>query len=245
MADNRAELYIVATPIGNLSDITLRALETLRSVDVIACEDTRHSLRLLNAHGISKPLISCRAHNESAAVRQIISRLEAGENIAFVSDAGTPGISDPGALLVRKVRDEGFRVVPIPGASALSAIMSISGFSGKRVIFEGFLSPKSGKRKKQIKDLLEMDSSFILYESPFRIVKLLADMAELCLQRSENRKILCGRELTKVYEEVLEGHADELYNILAARPSIKGEFVVLVSSPMRLPSTSQLASASP
>ena len=225
-----SELFIVSTPIGNLQDITLRALQVLQSVDIIACEDTRHSLKLLNAHGIHKPLISCHAHNEKLAVKRVISLLDQGKSIAFVSDAGTPGISDPGVLLVRGVRQAGFKIIPIPGASALTAILSVSGFSGKRLVFEGFLSPKKGRRKKQLKDLLQLGDSFIVYESPFRVLKLLDDIAELGNQSGDRRELLCGRELTKVHEELLEGGAEEIRNILAKRPFIKGEFVFLVSS---------------
>ena len=225
-----AELFIVGTPIGNLQDITLRALNVLQSVDAIACEDTRHSRKLLNAHGIHKQLISCHSHNEKAAATRVSSLLREGKNIAFVSDAGTPGISDPGAFLIRHVRAEGFKTVPIPGASALTAILSVSGFSGKRIVFEGFLSPKAGKRKNQLRDLLILGDSFILFESPFRILKLLGDFAELEEQTGDRRALLCGRELTKAHEEVLEGGAGEIRDILAERPSVKGEFVLLVST---------------
>ena len=225
-----AELFLVATPIGNLQDITLRALHVLQSVDVIACEDTRHSLKLFNAHSIQKPLVSCHANNKITAARRIISLLKDGQDVALVSDAGTPGISDPGSFLVQKVREAGFGTVPVPGASALTAILSVSAFSCKRVVFEGFLSSKDGRRKKQLKGLLETGDSFILYESPFRVLKLLNDIEELGVQTNDRRKLLCGRELTKSHEEILEGYAGEICDILARRPSVKGEFVFQISS---------------
>ncbi len=223
------ELYMVATPIGNLKDITLRALEILSQADAIACEDTRHSLKLLNAHGISKPLISCHSHNEAKASEKVLALLREKKNVAYITDAGTPGISDPGNFLVRTVRDAGFRTVPVPGASALSAIVSISGSTGKRIIFEGFLSPKSGRRKNAVKNLLETGDSFIVYESPFRIIKLLDDLVELCEESENQRNILCGRELTKVHEEILEGSPEEIRDILLERNTVKGEFVLFVS----------------
>mgnify|MGYP003564072432 CR=1 FL=1 len=230
-----AALYMVATPIGNLRDITLRALDVLREVDAIACEDTRHSLKLLNSHGIKKSLIPCHAHNEQKAAQRICGMLDDGKSVAFISDAGTPGISDPGSVLVRAVRDAGHPVVPIPGPSAMAAILSVSGFPGKRVIFEGFLSPKGGRRKNQLKNLLELGDAFIVYESPFRIAKLLADLEQLCDEIDDNRRVLCGRELTKSHEELLEGSAGEIRENLENRPSIKGEFAVLVSGPVKRP----------
>jgi 16S rRNA (cytidine1402-2'-O)-methyltransferase len=228
-----AELYMVATPIGNLKDITLRALEVLGEVDAIACEDTRHSLKLLNAHGIKKPLIACHAHNEQAAAGRITAMIRDGKSVAYVSDAGTPGISDPGATLVRSVREAGFTVVPIPGPSAMAAMLSVSSFPGKRAVFEGFLSPKGGRRKNQLKNLLALGDVFIVYESPFRIVKLLADLEALCDELDDQRSVLCGRELTKSHEEILEGLPGEIRENLENRPSIKGEFAVLVSGPVK------------
>ncbi len=216
---------MVGTPIGNLEDITLRALETLRSVDVIACEDTRHTSRLLQRYEIKKRLIACHAHNEVQSAQGIIKMLEEGSSIAYVSDAGTPGISDPGNRLVHAVRDAGYAVVPIPGVSALTTICSVAGFTGKTLVFEGFLSPKSGKRKSRIEQLLERDEAFVLYESPFRIVKVLEVLKDLVPER----KILIGREMTKNFEEFLEGSALELFEDFSQRESIKGEFAVLIS----------------
>ncbi len=218
-------LFITATPIGNLGDITIRALETLKSVDVIACEDTRHTLRLLNHFEIKKPLISCRAQNEEKAAVKICSILEEGKDVAFVSDAGTPGISDPGSRLVRIVREEGYEVIPVPGVSAFAAICSIGGMSGKTFTFDGFLSPKKGKRLKRVRELLEREENFVLYESPFRIVKLLNDISSV----DPSREVLVGREMTKNFEEYLSGNAEDVLKILEKRENLKGEFSLLVS----------------
>lgn len=218
-------LYIVATPIGNLQDITLRALETLKKVDIIACEDTRHTMKLLNHFSIQKRVISCRARNEANSAQGIIKLLDEGNEIAYVSDAGTPGLSDPGNLLVREVRKAGFSVIPLPGASAFATLLSVGGFSGKTINFDGFLSPKGGKRKNRVKELAEREEAFLLYESPFRIVKLLADLAELLPER----QIVVGREMTKIHEEYLFGTVQDVFYELQSRKSIKGEFAVLVS----------------
>ncbi len=216
---------MVATPIGNLEDITLRALNTLKEVDVIACEDTRHSQRLLNKYEIKKRMIACHAHNEENSAQGIIKLLQEGNSIAYVSDAGTPGVSDPGNRLVRAVRDAGFDVIPIPGVSALTTLCSVAGFMGKNVLFEGFLSPKGGKRKTRLEQLLERDEAFVIYESPFRIVKVLEVLKDL----DPGRRVLIGREMTKNFEEFVEGTAEEVCGQFAARDSIKGEFAVLVS----------------
>lgn len=221
-----ATLYIVATPIGNLADITLRALEVLRGVDTIACEDTRHTRKLLTHFGISKPLLSCRAQNEAEAARKVTALLGQDRDCAYVSDAGTPGISDPGARLVEEVRNSGFPVVPIPGPSAMTALLSVAGFVGRTVTFDGFLSSRGGKRKKRIEELLAREENFILYESPHRILKVLADIAE----KEPDRKLIVGREITKIHEEFVEGGAAEVAKSFAARNSLKGEFVLLVSA---------------
>jgi len=218
------KLYIIATPIGNLGDITLRALEALKSVDTIACEDTRHSGKLLNHFEIRKPLISCRSQNEAFVAVKISEMLNEGKDIAYISDAGTPGLSDPGNRLVQIVRTNGFEVIPIPGVSAFAAIISIAGTSGKTVTFDGFLSPKPGKRKKRVKELLERGESFILYESPFRIIKLIRDIADL----EPDRILLIGREMTKIYEEYIEGTALEILETLESKQKVKGEFSLLV-----------------
>lgn len=220
-----SELFIVATPIGNLGDITYRAIETLKSVDYVAAEDTRHTLQLLNHFEIKKPLISCRAQNEAEVSKKIIALMEEGKSIAFASDAGTPGISDPGAVLVSEVRKAGFTVVPIPGASAFATLVSVAGTGGKTIIFEGFLSPKPGRRKNRVKELLLTGAAFVLYESPFRIVKLLNDIADI----DSNRRVVVGRELTKLHEEIVDGTAKEVYEDFASRTKILGEFAIFVS----------------
>lgn len=220
-----AVLYIVATPIGNLSDMTYRAVETLQNVDFVAAEDTRHTLQLLNHFGIHKPLVSCRSQNESVASQKIVQLLNEGKNVAYASDAGTPGVSDPGAVLVDEARKAGHKIVPIPGASAFTTLLSVAGSGGKTVIFEGFLSPKPGRRRSRLKELVETGDAFIVYESPFRIVKLLSDLADI----NNERRVVVGRELTKLYEEVIEGSALELAENLSARAKILGEFAVFVA----------------
>lgn len=218
-------LYIVGTPIGNLGDITYRAVETLKNVDVVAAEDTRHTLQLLTHLEIRKPLISCRAQNEKIAAQKIIQLMDEGKNIAFASDAGTPGISDPGAILAGLVRKAGHSVVPIPGPSAFATLASVAGAGGKTLIFDGFLSPKPGKRRSRLKELLSTEDAIVLYESPFRIVKLLTDIADI----DNNRRVVVGRELTKLHEEIVEGTAAELRDDFTSRASIKGEFAVFIS----------------
>ena len=222
-------LYVVATPIGNLGDITYRALETFKAVDVIACEDTRHTLQLLTHFGIRKPLLSCRARNEEEASRKVLEVLKKGQNVAYASDAGTPALSDPGAVLVRLARDAGHTIVPIPGASAFASLLSVGGFSDKTVVFEGFLSPKPGRRRSRLRELLETGYAFVLYESPFRILKLLTDLAEI----DGTRILIVGRELTKMHEELVSGTVSEVQADFAAREKILGEFSVLVSGKKR------------
>lgn len=218
-------LFVVATPIGNLDDITLRAIETLKNADVVACEDTRHTQNLLNHLGITgKRTIACHAHNEAASSQGIIKLLEEGLNVAYCSDAGTPGVSDPGSRLVKAVRDAGFSVVPIPGASASVTLISASGLAGKTFTFEGFLSPKSGRRKKRLQELLDREEAFIIYESPFRIIKTLEEIKEL----DDRRQIVLGRELTKTFEQFISGTASEIINSLKV---VKGEFAFVVMPP--------------
>ena len=222
------ELFIVGTPIGNLGDITFRAIETLKQADVIACEDTRHSLQLLNHFGISKPLVSCHANDEARAALRIVALLDEGKKVAYCTDAGTPGLSDPGAVLTAAARNAGHRVTPIPGPSAFATLLSVSGFGGRAFLFDGFPSPKSGRRRSRLSALLERGESFLLYESPFRIAKLLGELAEL----DPGRRFCLGRELTKIHEQVVVGTAAELAALAGAlgEGSIpeKGEFALLV-----------------
>ena len=220
-----ASLYVVGTPIGNLGDITVRALEIFKTADYIACEDTRHTLGLLTHFEIRKPLISCRSQNEAEAAQKIIGLLADGKNVAYASDAGTPALSDPGAVLVKLVREAGYPVVPIPGASAFAVMVSIAGTGDSSVLFEGFLSPKQGRRKRRLQELFGMQTGFVLYESPFRIIKLLQDIADI----DSNRQVVVGRELTKLHEEILSGSVSDILHILQERQSIKGEFSVFVS----------------
>lgn len=224
-----AILYVVATPIGNLGDITYRALETFKAVDVIACEDTRHTLQLLTHFGIRKPLVSCRARNEDVASRRVLDILKKGQDVAYASDAGTPALSDPGAVLVRMAREAGYTIVPIPGASAFATLLSVSGGTDKTVIFEGFLSPKPGRRRTRLRELLSTGNAFVLYESPFRILKLLTDLAEI----EGERHVVVGRELTKLHEELATGSITDVRDDFAAREKILGEFSVYVSGKKR------------
>ena len=220
-----SELYIVATPIGNLGDMTFRALETLKAVDVIAAEDTRHTMQLLTHFEIRKPMISCRSQNEEAAANKIIRLLDEGQNVAYASDAGTPAISDPGAVLVTMARKAGHKVIPIPGASAFASLISVAGTGGKTIVFEGFLSPKPGRRRSRLRELMETGYAVILYESPFRITKLLSDIADI----ESERNVVVGRELTKLHEEIVEGSAAEVRDDFASRTKILGEFAVFIS----------------
>ncbi|MCL1817612.1 MAG: 16S rRNA (cytidine(1402)-2'-O)-methyltransferase [Spirochaetaceae bacterium] len=219
-----ATLFLVATPIGNLGDITLRALDCLRGVGAIACEDTRHSLKLLGRYDIKKPLISCHAHNEASAATRVLALLGEGKDVAYISDAGTPGVSDPGQRLVRKAKDAGFPVLPLPGPCAFAALASVSGFSGKTLVFEGFLSPKAGRRRSRLRELLAREEAFVLYESVHRIVKLLEDLADL----EPERIILVGREMTKEFEEYREGPPGEILAQFTEK-TLKGEFSILVT----------------
>ena len=217
-------LYMVATPIGNLEDITYRAVRILGEVDVIACEDTRHTSLLLSHYGIRKRLIACHSHNEEESAKGIISLLDQGMDVAYCSDAGTPGISDPGARLAELVRSgSGHRVVPVPGPSAFAALVSAAGNIGKAFTFEGFLSPKKGRRTKRLAELFSRGEAFIIYESPFRIVKTLDDIRE-----AGNARLVVGRELTKAFEEIITGSTDEVLAALQDRERIKGEFAVIV-----------------
>lgn len=216
-------LYLVATPIGNLEDITLRAIRTLRECDVIAAEDTRHTGQLLKHLGISKPLLSYFAFNEAKRSEEILERLERGEKVALVTDAGSPGISDPGERVVRAAIAKGRRVESVPGASALVAAITASGLPTEEFHFIGFLPHKSGQRRKKLECLREFDGTLALYESPYRIGKLLGELQQVFPER----QVVLARELTKKFEEYLRGTAGELVKQIGQR-SLKGEFVVLI-----------------
>lgn len=213
----------MATPIGNLDDMTFRAVATLRAADCIACEDTRQTRKLLQHFAIdSKTLISYHNFNERTASTKILDFLRSGKSVALVSDAGTPIISDPGFFLVRAAREEDFRVVPIPGASALAAAVSVSPLPVNRFFFEGFLPQKKG-RQTRLKYLAELESSVALYESPHRILKLLDEL----LAHFGDRQIMLAREMTKIYEEFILGTISEVKESFQER-KIQGEFVVIV-----------------
>ena len=218
-------LCLVATPIGNLGDITLRALEALKSADAIACEDTRHTLKLLSHFEIRKPLLSCHANDEERGASRVIELLGQGKTVAYCSDAGTPGLSDPGALLARRAREAGHVVTPLPGPSAFAALVCASGMGGRSFLFDGFTSPKSGKRRTRVAELMSRPESFVLYESPFRILLLMEEIAAV----DPDRSVCLGREMTKIHEEFLTGKAFEVLATLKERGEIKGELAVLVA----------------
>ncbi len=219
-------LYIVSTPIGNLGDMTPRAIEVLRQVDIIAAEDTRHSKRLMNHFGINTSLIPCHDHNERQQAEMIVQRMHSGQSVALISDAGTPLISDPGFHLVRSVREAGFRVVPVPGACAFVAALSVGGLPTDRFYFEGFLPARGAARRKRIDSLATFPNTWGVYESPHRILELLDDMAAVL---GGERYIALAREITKTFETVLAGTVSEVQAILKADSNQqRGEFVVLV-----------------
>ena len=216
-------LYLVATPIGNLEDITLRGLRTLRECDLVAAEDTRRTGQLLLHFGIRKPLLSCFQHNEARRAGDILQRLQAGERVALVTDAGSPGISDPGERIVRAVLAAGCRVEAVPGACALVAALTASGLPTEEFHFVGFLPHKSGQRRRALEALRGVPGTLALYESPYRVEKLLSELSEVF----PDRPIVLARELTKRFEEYLRGTPAELL-AHARQRSLKGEFVVLV-----------------
>lgn len=222
-------LYVVATPIGNLGDITLRALDTLRLVDRVAAEDTRVSGPLLTHFNISRPLVSIREHNEREAAEKVIEWIAAGEAIAYISDAGTPAVSDPGARLVAAVRTAGLTVVPIPGVSAVTAALSAAGVECGQWLFHGFLPPRSGARRAQLQTLAALPCALAFYEAPHRIEETLADMASVL---DSSRPVTLARELTKRFESIVTLPLRDAPAWLAADPNhVRGEFVVIVHPP--------------
>lgn len=217
-------LYVVATPIGNLEDITLRAIRILREVRLIAAEDTRRTRILLAKYGISTPLTSLYDQNEAKKSGLLIARLQKGEDVAYVSDAGTPGISDPGYILVREAVSLGIRVAPIPGASALIAALSVSGLPMDSFLFLGFLPSKSTRRRQLLTSLREEKRTLIFYESPHRLLASMNDIADLLGER----EVVVSREMTKIYEEFLRGPADDVLSGLA-NGTIRGEVTLIVA----------------
>lgn len=219
----KGTLYIVSTPIGNLEDITLRALRVLKEVDVIAAEDTRHSLKLLNHYGISKPLISYWGEKEKARAEETIRRLNSGQSVALISDAGTPGISDPGTVLIKRAIEEGVEIVPLPGPTAMIAALAVSGLPTEEFIFAGFLPSKRARRRKALSELRPEKRTLIFYEAPHRILDCLSDMAELF----GARRAALVKEITKMHEEIMRGDLSEILENLE-RSTIAGEYVIVV-----------------
>ncbi len=221
-------LYIVATPIGNLEDITFRAVNILKNVEVIAAEDTRHSLRLLNHLGIRKKLISLHQHNEQQRLAQITEILNAGDDVALISDAGTPLVSDPGYALVNTLRQVDIRVCPVPGPSSIIAALCAAGLPTQPFTFFGFLSQKNGDRLQKLNDMKACHGTLVLLESSHRVRRLIEQLREVM---PENR-IVIAKELTKLHEKFLSGRAEELLDLFDSDPALaKGEFVVLIDNP--------------
>jgi len=230
----RGTLYVVATPIGNRDDITLRAIKTLSAVDLVVAEDTRHTGRLLAHHGISTAQIAYHEHNETRMTPRLITQLKAGNDMALVTDAGTPGVSDPGYRLVTTALAQGLRVVPIPGVSALITALSVSGLPTDSFVFIGFLPSKKGRRLGLLESLAEDDRTLIFYESPRRIYRLVRELMSIL----GDRPAVLGREMTKLYEEFIRGRLSEIAGQMANRNTIKGECTLLVAgntSKIRVP----------
>ncbi len=217
-------LYLVATPIGNLEDITLRALRVLREADLIACEDTRQTGKLLAHFGIEKPMVSYHEHNEAARTRELLAKLEHGVQVALVSDAGTPLVSDPGYRLVTAAIEAGISVIPIPGVSALLAALAAAGLPTDAFRFCGFLPPKTSQRRKALDEVRAETCTLVFYEAPHRILETLSDIAAVL----GDRPVVVARELTKLHEEFLRGNAEQVRGRLAERPSVKGEITLVI-----------------
>lgn len=219
----QGQLYIVATPIGNMEDITLRALRLLKEVDMIVCEDSRVAKKLLFRYDIQKTLLSIPQHTDATKISRVIAKLEQGYDVALITDAGTPGLSDPGNEVVAQVLASGLRVTPIPGASALGAIISVAGINLQEFLFKGFPPHKKG-RQTYFEEVALSVVPIIYYDSPYRVIKNL----DLLFSIAPQKNIIIGRELTKMFEEVIRGSADEVIRYFTDNPSkIKGEFVVI------------------
>jgi len=224
MPDMPGTLYLVASPIGNLEDITFRAVRILNECDLIACEDTRHTAKLLNHYGIAKPLISYHDHNEAGRAPDLIVKLRSGLSVALISDAGMPLVADPGYRLVTAAVAEGISVQPIPGASALVAALAASGLPTDAFRFEGFLPAKSGQRSKVLEGLRSEQATVVFFEAPHRILDTLADVDRIL----GARPVVVARELTKTHEEFLRGTARQILDVLASRDAVKGEITLLI-----------------
>jgi 16S rRNA (cytidine1402-2'-O)-methyltransferase len=219
-------LYVVATPIGNLRDVTLRALDVLRSADVVAAEDTRHTRLLLDHHGIDAKLVAVHEHNERSAARQVVDWLRAGKSVALVTDAGTPGVSDPGAALVREVRAAGLGIVPIPGPSAVVTALSAAGIESTAFAFHGFLPSKREARRQELERCAASETPVVFYEAPHRVQETLADMLDVL---GPARRITLARELTKLFETIHECTLGDAAAWMAADANrVRGEFVLIV-----------------
>ncbi|MBV9867475.1 MAG: 16S rRNA (cytidine(1402)-2'-O)-methyltransferase [Abitibacteriaceae bacterium] len=216
-------LYVCATPIGNLEDVSLRLLATLREVNLICAEDTRHTQRLLARHDVHTPLTSCHQHTSPAKLQALVARLLSGESLALVTDAGTPGVSDPGPRLVLAAAQQSIPVVPIPGPCALAAALSISGLDAQRFSFLGFLPRKPGRHRKTLEEAIARNETLVLYESPYRVAATLEVLANL----ASNRPTIVCRELTKKFEEVVRGTTAEVAADFKSRKEVRGEFVVI------------------
>lgn len=220
------QLYVVATPIGNLADITIRAQEVLESVDIIAAEDTRHTKRLLNHLGINKPLMAAHDHNEAGAAEQIVAKLKDGQNVALVSDAGTPLIADPGFHVAKHVAEAGFNIVPVPGACAVITALCAAALPTDRFIFDGFLPPKSKGRKDYFATLKNEERTLVVYESPHRILDSLKDLNDVL---GADKELVVARELTKTFETFLRGSVQSIREEMEADSNQqRGEFVVMI-----------------
>ena len=222
-------LYVVATPIGNMRDISLRALDVLAGADTIAAEDTRNSAHLLTHHGITaKRLLALHQHNERGAAAKVIALLAQGQSVALITDAGTPAVSDPGALVVEEVRAAGYRVIPIPGANAAVAALSAAGLAAPHFLFYGFLPNKSAARCKELQSLLEHPYTLVFYEAPHRIIECIADLRTVF---GDERQVVLAREVTKLFENIHRCRLDEAMDWLNSDPNnLRGEFVVLLSA---------------
>ncbi|PYV70943.1 MAG: 16S rRNA (cytidine(1402)-2'-O)-methyltransferase [Acidobacteria bacterium] len=225
-------LYLVATPIGNLEDITLHAIRVLKQVDLIACEDTRQTQNLLNHFGIEKPTMSYHEHNEASRAAKLIEKLAQGARIAVVSDAGTPGVSDPGFRLVSLAIERGIPVVPIPGPAAFVSALVASGLPVESFNFRGFLPPKSGARRRELERIRQSQHTEIFYEAPHRIRETIEDIVAVL---GPERPVVIARELTKLHEEFLRGTATEVLRALNSRAEIKGEIVLLIGPASEIP----------
>ena len=231
-------LYLVGTPIGNLEDITLRAVRTLKEVDLIACEDTRQTLKLLNHYGIQKPTVSYHEHNELTRAAELVVHLEDGDNIALVTDAGTPGVSDPGYRLVTLAVRHHIRVVPIPGASAFLSALVASGLPTDSFRFSGFLPAKAGARRTALEAIRNSPRTQIFYEAPHRMVETLRDIVHIL---GPERHVVIAREVTKLHEEFLRGRAGDLLEQLEERGDMKGEITLLIGKPEEVSSAQRPA----